>query len=194
MADLKPENSISLTWRVGRLHVLLAAVICLGIASAVSAQNVIDDNIAPPPLRLMSQAEKDKLGSEIDVKRRTKLALELMDARLKQAEALNTAGNYDQMFLEFGAFHGLMDNMLEFLNSSDKDSGKVLNNFKRFEIGLRLFTPRLEVVRRNLPIRYEHYVRILIKNLRAARSKAIEPLFDDSVVPTKKKPSDSANN
>jgi hypothetical protein len=165
--------------------VLFLLIFCFAVVNA-TGQNVVEDDIAPPPLRLISQEEKDKLATETDGKRRTKLLLELMDARLKRAEQLDSGGDYDRMFVELGGFHGLMDNMLEFLNKRDKDSGKVLNNFKRFEIGLRGFTPRLELIRRDLPIKYEQYVRILIRNLRATRTKAIEPLFDDSVVPVKK--------
>lgn len=152
----------------------------------VAQDPVIDDDIAPPPLKILSPMEKDRLSAETEVKRRTKLALELMEVRMKQAEAQHTAENYVQMFVELGAFHGMMDNMLEFLDKSDRDSKKVIYNFKRFEIGLRGFTPRLELMRRILPIRYERYVRNLIKNLRNARAKAIEPLFDDTVVPGKK--------
>jgi hypothetical protein len=166
--------------------ILVVLLVVYTFAATAAGQNVVDDEIAPPPLRRITQDEKNKLDAEKDVKRRTKLGLELMDARLKQAETFDTADDYDRMFVELGGFHGLMDNMLEFLNKTDKDSGKVLNNFKRFEIGLRGFTPRLELIRRDLPIKYEHYVRILIRNLRAARTKAIEPLFDDSVVPVKK--------
>ena len=164
----------------------LVVIIILAATLVASAQNILEDDVAPPPLRSISPDEKNKLSAENDVKRRTKLGLELMEARLKQAETLDAAANHDQMFIELGGFHGLMDNMLEFLTKSDKDDGKVLNNFKRFEIGLRSFTPRLELIRRDLPIKYEQYVRSLIKNLRAARTKAIEPLFDDSVVPSKK--------
>ena len=133
----------------------------------------------------MSDDEKAKLASVPEVKRRTKLILELMEARLARSEALVTQEEYDQMFLELGGFHALMDSMLQFLDKKDKDSGKVINNYKRFEIGLRRFTPRLEVIRRGIPVRYELYLKDLIKNLRAARAKAIEPLFDDTVVPTK---------
>ena len=193
MADLKPGNFAFTKSPASPAAVLFAALLVLMIAVTASAQNVVDDNIAPPPLRLMSQEEKQKLGAESDVKRRTKLALELMDARLKQAETSSAGENFDQMFVELGGFHGLMDNMFEFLNNSDKDSGKVLNNFKRLEIGLRGFTPRLEIIRRNLPIRYEFYVRTLIKNLRATRTKAIEPLFDDAVVPAQKPDSSTDN-
>lgn len=164
----------------------LLLLVALTVSTGAAGQNTNDDEIAPPPLRLISQVEKSRLAAETDVKRRTKLGLELMDARLRQAELFDTNDDHDQMFIQLGAFHGLMDNMLEFLNKSDKDSGKVLNNFKRFEIGLRGFTPRLELIRRDLPLKYEQYIRILIRNLRSTRAKAIEPLFDDTIVPSKK--------
>ncbi|HXG83878.1 MAG TPA: hypothetical protein VNI84_07615, partial [Pyrinomonadaceae bacterium] len=70
-----------------------------------------------------------------------------------------------------------------FLNKNDTGRGKVLNNFKRLELSLRRFVPRIELIRRELPAKYEFYVRNLIKNVRAARSKAVEPFFSDSVVP-----------
>lgn len=177
--------SFGLAGRV-KWRFLLILLLACAFAVTIAGQNVVEDGIAPPPLRLITQAEKNKLDAEKDIKRRTRLGLELMDERLKQAETSDTADDHDRMFVELGGFHGLMDNMFDFLNKSDKDSGKVLNNFKRFEIGLRNFTPRLEMIRRDLPIKYEHYVRILIRNLRATRAKAIEPLFDDSVLPAKK--------
>ena len=180
---------VSRSRKMTNLRLLALVTILVATCAVCVAQDpVIDDNIAPPPLKVLSQAEKDKLAGETEVKRRTKLGLEMMDVRLKQAETLHTGENFDGMFVELGAFHGLMDNMLEFLDKSDRDSKKVIYNFKRFEIGLRGFTPRLELMRRVLPIRYERYVRNLIRNLRKARAKAIEPLFDDTVVPGKKKP------
>jgi hypothetical protein len=167
-------------------QVIPIALLLLVVPAVAFGQGVIEDNLAPPPLKLLSGEEKSKLGAEVEVKRRTKLALELMDARLKKAETFHDSESYDEMFTELGAFHGLMDNMLEFLNKSDKDSNKVLYNFKRLEIGLRGFTPRLEMIHHDIPIRYEQYVRSLIKNVRTARARAIEPLFDDTVLPDKK--------
>jgi hypothetical protein len=41
-------------------------------------------------------------------------------------------------------------------------------------------------MRHDMPIRYEHYLRSLGKSIRAARTKAVENLFDDTVVPDKK--------
>jgi hypothetical protein len=170
----------------GGCVVFLALAVLFALPMVASAQAVVDDDLAPPPLRLLSEDEKTRLSAEVEIKRRTKLGLELMDARLKRSEALGTSQDYDRMYVELGGFHALMDNMLDFLYKSEKDSNKVLNNFKRFEIGLRGFITRLELIRHTLPIRYEHYLRTLVKNIRAARARAIEPLFDDTVVPEKK--------
>jgi len=109
-----------------------------------------------------------------------------MGARLTEAERLNSTGDFDGMFRELGGFHGLMDNSLGYLQERDVGSGKVLDNFKRIEIGLRGFAPRIEAIRRDLPLRYEGYLNKLLKYVRDARSKAIEPLFADTVLPERK--------
>ncbi len=79
--------------------------------------------------------------------------------------------------------HGLLDNTLDFLGKQDSNKGKVLDNYKRLEIGLRGFAPRLETIRRDLPLRYEDYVHKLLKYVRDSRSRAVEPMFGSSVVP-----------
>lgn len=162
-----------------------AAFILCFFGCAAHAQPPIEDT-APPPLRIVSKDELARLEAIRDVKKRTRTALELMSARLKQAETLIAQDQLDLMYKELGGFHGLMDNTLAFLDKGDQDSGKVLNNYKRFEIGLRQFRPRLELIRRDIPLRYEPYVRNLIGYLRDARTKAVEPLFGDSVVPRNK--------
>ncbi len=137
---------------------------------------------APPPLKIVSKEETRQLNAETDIKKRTKLALDLMEIRLKKAETLNSQQQYTEMFDELGGFHALMDKILEFLDGKDNGGGKILNNFKRVEITLRAFLPRLELIRRDLPARFEFYVRDLAKNVRRARSKAIEPFFGNTVV------------
>jgi hypothetical protein len=152
----------------------------------VSAQEESFEDTAPPPLKIISKGERTSLEAETNVSERTKLALTLMENRLKRAEDFNARGLYGEMFDELGGFHALIDNTLFFLNKNDTNRGKVLNNFKRLELNLRRFIPRIELIRRELPARYELYVRSLIKNLRAARGKAVEPFFGDSVVPNDK--------
>lgn len=143
---------------------------------------------APPPVKVISKDERARLETKsADLRDRTKLSLELMDIRLDAAEK-HAAGRYfDAMFTELGGFHALMDDSLEFLSRRDNGSnGKVLDNFKRLEIGLRAFSPRIETIRRELPVRYDDYVRKLMKYVRDARTRATEPMFADSVVPNRK--------
>ena len=131
---------------------------------------------------MLTKEERTLLEPMVDAKARTKLALEYMNTHMTSAEAYNEQHQYDAMFKELGGFHGLLDNTLLFLTKSDRTSNRVLDNLKRFEIGLRGFTPRLEVIHRELPFRYEDYVRKLIAYVRNARTKALDPLFSDSVI------------
>lgn len=163
-------------------------LLLLAFCSFLTVQAQIEEppEIAPPPLKILSRTEKSQLEAVSDIKQHTKLALELMEARLLNAEGYNAKEQYPEMFTELGSFHALVDNAIEFLNSKNDDSGKVLNNFKRIELSLRKYITRLELIRRNLPIKYELYVRKLVKYIREARTRAVEPLFDDTVVPEKK--------
>ncbi len=160
---------------------IFICVFCLTLP--LRAQQEPPEDVAPPPLKTLSKTEKNQLAAETNVKKHTILALELMDNRLASAETFNNEKQFDNMFDELGGFNALIDNTLAYLNKNDNDSGKVLNNFKRLEMNLRKYTPRLELIRRDVPARYEPYVRNLIIDLRDARAKAVEPLFDNSVVP-----------
>jgi hypothetical protein len=76
-----------------------------------------------------------------------------------------------------------MDDAIKFLNRSDDGRGKVLNTFKRFEMALRAFTPRIELLRRELPDSYEYHVRRLLVTVRDTRAKAVEPMFGSTILP-----------
>lgn len=174
--------------RLIRFELLLALVL---FASAAIAQPPDDDvvdfdpNAAPPPVRAMSDRERSQLDAEQGLKGRTKLALAMMSSRLSKAEEFSAKEENDAMYNELGGFHALMDDTLEFLESAPRKD-KTLDNLKRFEMTLRGFAPRLALIRREIPIEYDHYVRVLLKYLRDARSKAIEPLFGNSVVPARR--------
>ena len=161
---------------------IASLLIVLALFSAASGQDQPQIQTAPPPLKVVPKAERESLEKEDKAKDRTKLALELMDLRLTKAEAANTSDDLGLMFTELGIFHALMDDTLLFLDDVHRSTGKSLDNFKRFEIGLRRFTPRLEMLRREMPLTHEYYIRSLLRQLRDARTKATEPLFGDSVI------------
>ena len=152
---------------------LLTFAICIGKTDAQPG----DGASVPPPAKVIRKDVKEKLELETDVKRRTVLALALMETFLKQAEDNLSKEAFTEVYRELGSFHYLMDNTLAFLLFKDDGSGKTQNNLKRYEIGLRTFGPRLELIRRELPTDYEPYVGQLLKYLRESRSKAIDPMF-----------------
>jgi hypothetical protein len=164
---------------------LLAAFSLLSCVAvqAQEAEEKVPDNLAPPALRIISKDEKSALAGVSDVKDRTKLALDLMEVRLKKAEALNTQESFGDLLTELGSFQALMDDALRFLNRNDDGRGKIMSTFKRFEMALRAFTPRIELIRREVPENYEYHVRKLLKTVRDTRSKAVEPFFSTTVVP-----------
>ncbi len=147
---------------------------------SVSAQ---DDDLAPPPLKLIAKEDRKRLDSVPDLKERTKLAVDMMRSRIDAAERRNTANDFDGIFRELGYFRAVLDYSLAFLAKQDLNENKSLDNYKRLELSLRAVLPRIETIRRELPLRYEEYVRDLITYIREARNKAIEPMFDDTVLP-----------
>lgn len=143
--------------------------------------------LAPPPIKELTREEKDQLtASSFELKKFTKVSLELMEARMKRAEAADAADDFETMFKELGAFHALIDQSLDLILKRHNSGKKAFSEFKRYELGVRGFIPRLELIRRDLPIKYEYYTRVLIRHLREAREKAIDPMFGDSVVDEKR--------
>ncbi len=162
--------------RAGRL--CLTAAFLLFCASGLLAQ--VNPGDAPPPIHDLPKDEKKQLLGQTDPKKRTELTLRMMDTHLKQAEKYVAATAFDEVFRELGSFHYLMDNAVAFLLWNNDDSGKSRGNLKRFEIGLRGFAPRLELIRREMPPDHEYYLTRLTKYLRDARAKTIEPLFGNT--------------
>lgn len=143
------------------------------------AQESFPPDVAPPPLKVLSKVEKEELAEAKDVKSRTKLTLELMGTRIKLAEGYLPNDQYEKVFTELGGFHALVLDALDYLSRSSADKDKVLDNFKRFELGLRAMITRVEMIHRQMPPAREYYLRILLREMRDARTKAVEPLFGD---------------
>jgi hypothetical protein len=154
--------------------------------AAYAQGDELPKDAAPPPLKIVSKDERKSLDAETNAKKRTQLSLNLMEIRLKAAEDFAAQNKYQESINELGVFQGLLEDVLKYLERKDDGGGKADDNYKRLEIGLRKTGPRLELVRRELPFRYGFYVQQIQKFVREARAKAIEPLFDDTVVPERK--------
>src|SRR5688500_16655255 len=68
----------------------VALTLLSGVSVSAQEEENIPANLAPPALKIISKEEKTALSGISDIKDRTKLALDLMEARLKKAEELNT--------------------------------------------------------------------------------------------------------
>ncbi len=161
---------------------ICAMYLIFGGATAAAQDEYQDDLAAPPPLKTLSKDERSQLEKAGGPRVRTDLALKLMNVRLGNAETLSSRKAFDEAFVELGAFHALMDDALDYLGAHEEMNRRVLTNFKRFEIGIRKFNPRLELIRREFPLTHEYYVRSLLEHLRDARTRATEPLFGDTVL------------
>lgn len=186
LAVAEPSFRRRLLLRLCRTMFFALTVHLLLIGARAQTEELPDETVVPPPLKILSKTEKSQIAAAKDMKERTKLALVLMEARLSSAETFSVKEQYRETFDELGGFNALVDDTLDFLKKNNNGGGKVLSNFKRIELSLRKYITRLELIRRDLPIRYESYVRELIRHVRDARTEAVEPLFDDSVVPHNK--------
>ena len=156
----------------------------MSLVTPVAAQ---EDDPAPPPVKFVSKDERARLDGETELRTKTKLAVNMLNVSIDTAEKLSTTEDFDGMFRELGHFRGLLEYTLRFLQQQDAKLDKTLDSYKRLEIFLRGVAIQLETIRRELPLRYDDYVRELAVFVRDARRKALEPLFGDTVVPAEVK-------
>lgn len=140
------------------------------------------DELAPPPLKMFSAEERQQLEASTNIKKRTQLSLDLMEARILKSEKLASESAYKDSLRELAGFQALVENSLDYLHKTDAGGKKADGSFKKFEMYLRKQVSRLEIIRRAMPFKYGYYVQKMMKAVREARAKAIEPLFGDSVV------------
>ena len=100
----KEANTNSNNWTLRYTFVLL---FIFSTACVAYAQVEMPPDAAPPPLKIISKAEKEQLASAKEVKDRTKLSLALMDARVKIAEQYLPQEQYEMIFRELGGFHAI---------------------------------------------------------------------------------------
>jgi len=166
------------------LQPVLFLVVLMGISvePTFAQDEDLPEGVVPPPLTVLSEDESESLEGQKDLKRRTKLAIELMDGRLASSKASADEEDYDKSLNQLGHFNALMNTTLRNLDQNDYKKS-ALRSYKRFEMALRQFIVRLELVRRALPYSHSYHVSKLIKSVREARRKSIEPFYDDTVIP-----------
>ncbi len=157
--------------------------VCLCVPLSVFAQDEIPNDVAAVPDKTFSEAEKKSLDNEKNVKKRTQLSIDFMEARLRTTEMLIQEPKFQEALNEIGIYQGLLEDSFSFLEKNDLKNDKVQDNFRKLEIVLRKHITRLELIRREMTYKYAWHVQKLMKFVREIRAKAVEPLFSDTVVP-----------
>lgn len=163
---------------------LLACAAAQGQTPAGQAQQPRRDDAAPPPMRYLPEEARTRLAAARDLKARTKLSIELAEARLASADAHVAADRFDAATLELGVYEALVTDALGALKkAADTSKNKQRDLFKRVELALRSHVPHLETLRRSLPAQHAVHVQAALDFVRDARASALEAFFDDTVIP-----------
>ncbi len=162
------------------LTVFATILMLLATSNLLAQQGNGDDELpkgtVPPPLNELTTMERATLEKQKKLSKRTKLTLKLMESRLRTVERQFSVKKFGEALKNLGGFRGLMQKTFNELMNR-KVEKKTLKSLKKFEIGLRGFINRVEVLRRTVPDRYEYHYRRLVKDIKKTRDLSIEPLF-----------------
>lgn len=163
---------------------VLLIVVCV-YAPAVNAQDAQPSPTpltAPPPIKLITKAERLQLDQAGDSKGRIRVTIELAALRLARAEQLTKQSNFDAAGDEVGSYEALIEDALTFLSGMKRDSNKTRDLCKRLELALRSHGPRLTTMRRETPLEHAVWIKKTEEFARAARTEVLNTFYGHTVV------------
>jgi hypothetical protein len=174
--------------RLDRLHsgLPITPVILLLAALYIPALNAQDprspQHTAPPPLKIITRAERTQLNEAKDEKARVKLTIELAEIHLANVEAQTTQQQYDAAAAEAGMYWALFEDVLGFMKRAERDNNKKRDLYKRLELALRAHGTRLNAVRRTTPSEYAVWIKELEDFARSSRTEALNSFYGHTVI------------
>lgn len=152
-------------------------------ALPIFAQTEPQEEEIPAPPIVLSKDENTQIEAANGIKERTRISLQIAEMRLKQAEKLTEAADFDAALREVGGYQAAIQTGLNFLQKNDdNDNKKIRDNFRRLESAIRVQVPRLELIRRNTPGTHAGYIKKTLDFVRDARTSALESFFSDTVL------------
>jgi hypothetical protein len=161
------------------LVVLLACAAWL--SSGARAQDlVLPPQPAPPPMVYIPEEARKQLSSAGDEKARTRLSLELAEARLARAEQQTALKQFNAATAELGIYQALFEDALQHLHRSSRNNPRDL--YKRIEQALHKHAARIEAMRRSTPSEFSGNILTLLKLVRGLRTEALESFYGNTVL------------
>ena len=143
---------------------------------------IVPPQPAPPPMVYIPQEMRTRLMSARDEKARTRLSLELAEARLARAEQQTGAGQFNPAAADLGVYQALMEEAIQYLQRAGGGANRPRDLFKHIEQALRKHAARVEAMRRMTPSEYSGNLLALIKLMRELRTESVEAFYSDTVV------------
>jgi hypothetical protein len=166
-----------------RLVLLSACLFVAALSSGASAQElVLPPQPAPPPMIYIPQAERTQLLSARDDKTRTRLTLELAEARLAHAEQQTELKQFNAATADLGVYQALLEDALQYLYRTGDGGRGARDLFKRIELSLHKHAARIEAMRRATPGEFAGNVLALVRLVRDLRAEALEAFYSDTVI------------
>ncbi|MDQ6653040.1 MAG: hypothetical protein M3Y84_09880, partial [Acidobacteriota bacterium] len=116
-----------------------------------------------------------------DPKARERTTLELAETHLANPETQTLQHDYDGAAAEAGKYWALVEDVLSFLKTINRDNNKTRDLYKRIELTLRAQGPRLSVMRRSTPSEYAVWIKQIEDFARSGRTEALNSFYGHTV-------------
>jgi hypothetical protein len=162
------------------LSVVMVACAALLSAEARAQDLLLPPQPAPPPMVYIPESVRTQLLSARDEKARTRLSIELGEARLARAEQQTELKQFNAATAELGVYQALFEDALQYLHRAGGSNSR--DHFKRLEQTLHRHAARIETIRRTTPSEFSGNIRTLIKIVRDLRTEALEAFYGNTVL------------
>jgi hypothetical protein len=158
------------------LFALMSASVILGQEPKPQVQT------APPPLKIIARHERNQLTESKDEKARVKLSIELAETHLTNAENQTSQQQYDGAAAEAGMYWALIEDVLNYMKTVERDNNRRRDLYKRLELSLRAHGPRLSIMRRSTPSEYAVWIKEIEEFARNGRTEALNSFYGHTVI------------
>jgi len=171
--------------------ILLLAIFYVPVINGQESR--VQEQPAPPPLKIISRAERSQINESKDAKARVQRTLVLALVHLAEAEARTSEHDYPAAAAGAGRYWALVEDVFSFLKTMKKDSNKTRDLYKRVELALRAHGPRLSAIRRGTPLEYSVWIREIEDFARDGRTEALNSFYGHTVFRDKSTEQQQAN-
>jgi hypothetical protein len=161
----------------------LLVVACFCLPDDAQAQALVEAaEVAPPPMKYLPPQERAMLNAASDAKARTRLSLDLAEARLLRAAQLTDAERFTEASAELGIYQAIVEDAVGFLRQDNNTDNRTRDLCKRLDVTLRSHGPRIETIRRLTPSEEALNVRAAYECVRRVRTEALNAFYGQTVM------------